>query len=73
MRAATERRHAVTSWLVTARRLLFRCCRKPSMTRVIPCSPNLADMHMHCAPAFHRSLERRILGSYEAEENYFVC
>jgi hypothetical protein len=73
MRAAAEQRPAVTSWLVTARRLLFRCWRKPSMTRLIPFSPTLADTHMQCAPAFHRSLERRILGPHEAEEDYFVC
>jgi hypothetical protein len=50
MRAAAEQRPAVTSWLVTARRLLFRCWRKPSTTRLIPFSPNLADTHMQmCA------------------------
>ena len=32
------------------------------MTRLFPFSPNLADAHMRCVPAFHRSFERRILG-----------
>jgi hypothetical protein len=35
--------------------------------------PQPSGQHIQCAPAFHRSFERRILGPHEAEENYFVC